>query len=65
MINVIKKLNCKYPKTSEIIRFLIIGGLATILDLFVMSIIIYYPNRLLFQNSLINVFLNKRIASGV
>ena len=65
MINVIKKLEIKYPKIFEIIRFLIIGGIATIIDLFVMSIMIYVPNKEGFGNSFINVFLDKNVASGI
>jgi len=62
-MNVFKKLECKYPRTLEILRFLLIGGLATAIDLLIMSFVIYLPNRASF-NGFLEVFANKHIASG-
>jgi len=50
MIEKIKKLFSKYPVLGEIFRFCIVGGIATIVDFFVMGVVLYcfdpssYPN---------------------
>ena len=41
MRKLIQKLNTKYPRLSEIIRFLIVGGLATVIDFLAMGITLY------------------------
>ncbi len=64
MKNLIIKLEKKYPRLFEIIRFLFIGGLATILDMCVMAMIIYFPNAELFGGKFYNVFLDKEAANG-
>jgi len=56
MINYIKSQRELHPKLTEIIRFLIIGGLATIIDMLIMAIIIYLPNKELLSNSFFNTF---------
>ncbi len=45
MINYIEKKRLEFPKLTEIIRFLIIGGLATIIDMLVMFFITYLPYK--------------------
>ena len=62
-MSVFKKLELQYPKVFEILRFLLIGGLATVFDLLIMSIIIYFPYRDAF-NGFLNVFTNKHLAPG-
>ena len=50
LVKFIKNFQEKYPKLSEIIRFVIFGGICTIIDMFVMGIVLYvfepsiYPN---------------------
>lgn len=65
MKNFILKLEKKYPKLCEAFRFLLIGGFATIIDMLVMAVVIYFPNEALFDYKFINVFLYKDAASGV
>ena len=45
MIEQVSALRKNNPKLFEIIRFLFVGGLATIIDMAVMSIVIYLPNK--------------------
>ena len=40
-MSAIKKLNEKYPLLMEIVRFVIVGGLATLVDMFVMGVVLY------------------------
>lgn len=40
-MSVIKKLNEKYPLFMEIVRFVIVGGLATLADMLVMGVVLY------------------------
>lgn len=56
MIELIKEQRQRYPKLCEIIRFLIVGGVATIIDMFVMACIIYFPNKDVFTDGFISVF---------
>lgn len=58
MIEFIKKQRLNYPKICEVFRFLLIGGLATIIDMLFMALIIYLPNKEIFANNFINVFFN-------
>ena len=37
----LKKLNEKYPLFMEIVRFVIVGGLATVADMLVMGVVLY------------------------
>jgi len=62
-MELLKKIEYKFPKISEIIRFLLIGGIATIIDLMVMALVIYSSNKSGF-GSFLSVFANKHIASG-
>lgn len=40
----LEKVREKYPKSSEIFRFLVVGTIATIIDMFVMAMVIYKFN---------------------
>ena len=62
-MNLIKKLEEKHPKFCEVIRFLIIGGTATLIDMFVMALVIYFSSKSSF-NSFFDVFINKHSTSG-
>lgn len=50
LVEFVKNFQEKYSKLSEIIRFVIFGGICTIIDMFVMGIVLYvfepsiYPN---------------------
>jgi len=59
MIKLIQKFNSKYPRLTEIIRFLIIGGLATVIDFLAMGITLYC-----FEPSLYPHFYNVWIGGG-
>lgn len=59
MIKLIQKFNSKYPRLAEIIRFLIIGGLATVIDFLAMGITLYC-----FEPSLYPHFYNVWIGGG-
>lgn len=53
-----QKLQCiaqKYPTICEFVRFIIIGGCATIIDMFVMGVVLYIFNPSLYPN-FFNVF---------
>ena len=41
----IQKLNQKYPKLMEIVRFIIVGGLATVIDFAISGIFWYFTNK--------------------
>lgn len=41
LVRLYKNLDEKYPTLFEILRFLIIGGIATIIDMFVMGVVLY------------------------
>lgn len=60
MIEFIKEQRQKFPKLCEIFRFLIVGGLATIIDMLVMAFIIFIPNKQLFNNDFFQVFLSNK-----
>ena len=59
MRKLIQKLNTKYPRLSEIIRFLIVGGLATVIDFLAMGITLYC-----FEPNLYPHFYNVWIGGG-
>ena len=63
MIKAIKQFFEKHKTLGEIARFLIVGGLATVIDFFCMSLFIYIFNAPRYDNSLINVFLSRGEAS--
>ena len=65
MISFIKEQRNKYPKICEVIRFLVVGGFATIIDMFIMGIVLYIFNQELYNNSFTNVFIMGGQVSGV
>lgn len=56
MINLIKEQRLRRPKLCEFIRFLIVGGVSTIIDMFVMGIFIFLLNKKSYNNNFIDVF---------
>lgn len=61
MKNIISKFQKGYPRASEITRFLLVGGLATIIDMLVMAIVMFLPNHSLYGNNILTFFLNSGI----
>lgn len=59
MIKSLQRFSNKYPRLAEIIRFLIVGGLATLIDFFAMGITLYC-----FEPSLYPHFYNVWIGGG-
>lgn len=64
MRTILKKFELNYPRISEILRFLIVGGIATFIDMVVMAFIMYLCNTNVFDGNFINVFLSKGLASN-
>lgn len=58
-----KKFLENHPKFYEIIRFVLVGGLATIIDFLCMSLFIYICNSSIYNN-IIEVFLSKSQATS-
>jgi len=50
MKKLINKLNNKYPKLMEICRFIIVGGIATVIDFFISGIFWYFTNRSIYPH---------------
>jgi putative flippase GtrA len=48
-------LKTKYPQLFEIIRFLIVGGLATIIDFLITGITIYFISPSSYDNNFLNI----------
>ena len=62
------QLEEKYPNLYEIFKFLIVGGLATIIDMLTMALFLYISNPKLYNYNLINTVVgdanpNKTIAT--
>lgn len=60
MINFLKE----HKTIAEILRFLIVGGLATIIDFFCMSLFLYIFNLEAYDHNLLNVFFSRGEASA-
>ena len=50
LVKLYKKWDEKYPTLFEVLRFLIIGGIATIIDMFVMGVVLYLFNPSLYPH---------------
>lgn len=61
MIELIKQKEKQYPRLFEIIRFVIMGAVATLVDMLVMAVVMYLPCRQAF-GSFFRVFTSKEIA---
>ena len=59
LIEKLRSLAEKYPGPAEVVRFLIAGGIATIVDMFVMGVVLY-----LFDSSLYPKFYNVWYGGG-
>ena len=49
-IDTIKKIRSDNKRLTEIIRFLFVGGIATVIDFLVMGLIMYLPNTALAES---------------
>ena len=54
----------EHKTLAEIARFVIVGGIATIIDFFCMSLFIYFFNMEAYGYSLLNVFFSKGTATA-
>ncbi len=63
MIKAIKSFFNNHKTLAEIFRFLLVGGTATVIDFFCMSLFIFLFNAPAYNNNLINVFLSRGEAS--
>ncbi len=52
-----KEFSLKHKNAAEIIRFIIVGGIATVIDMFTMGVVMYFMQRSIYP-SFINVFIN-------
>ncbi|MBQ8658491.1 MAG: GtrA family protein [Clostridia bacterium] len=64
MIKKIKELFSKYPVLGEIFRFCIVGGIATLVDFFVMGVVLYCFEPSLYPN-FYNVFVGGKADSSL
>ncbi|HEY8419535.1 MAG TPA: GtrA family protein [Clostridia bacterium] len=55
MKNLIEKFSRKYPRHWEIFKFLLVGGLATLIDMLIMAAVIFILNREIFSYNFLNV----------
>lgn len=55
--NLIKSFALKFPRLWEIFKFLVVGGLATIIDMLVMAAVIFLLNQKVFSYNFFNVIL--------
>ncbi len=65
MINLLKKFEEKNPKLYEIFKFLIVGGLATIIDMLTMALVLYIFNPSLYNHNFINTIIGKVEPSNI
>lgn len=65
MKELVNKLQRGYPKTSEVIRFLIVGGFATLIDMLVMAGMIFVANFKTNGFDIVSVFFNANNTSTI
>jgi len=53
---VIKKLIAKYPTLWEMFKFLLVGGIATIIDFLIMGLVLYLWDPVRYSHNFLNVF---------
>lgn len=49
----------KHPKLYEIFKFLLVGGLATVIDMLTMALVLYFSNPAHYNNNFINTLLGQ------
>lgn len=64
MIKKIKALFIKYPVLGEIFRFCVVGGIATVVDFFVMGVVLYFFEPSLYPN-FFHVFIGGKAESSL
>lgn len=65
MKKLINKLINKYPNLYEIFKFLIVGGLATIIDMFTMAIILFIADPALYNHNFIDTIIGGKIPDSI
>lgn len=56
MIKFIKKMIEKHPSLWEIFKFVLIGGIATLIDFLAMSVVLYIWDPAIYENNFLKVF---------
>lgn len=59
------KIEEKHPKLYEIFKFLVVGGFATIIDMFTMAIVLYMFNPSLYDHNLIKTIFSDASPSTI
>lgn len=62
MFKFVKKFSDKHPTMSEILRFLITGTIATLVEMLIMGIIIFAVDPAIYNHNFLNVFIYGKIA---
>lgn len=62
MFKFVKKFSDKHPTMSEILRFLITGTIATLVEMLIMGIIIFAVDPAIYSHNFLNVFIYGKIA---
>lgn len=65
MKKLLLKLEQKYPQLYEIFKFLVVGGFATIIDMFTMAIVLYLFDPKLYEYNLINTIFSDSSPSNI
>ena len=61
----LKNIAEKYPALFEILKFLIVGGFATIIDMFVMALILYLHSPKLYDYNFINTIIGNQNPNSI
>lgn len=62
MFKFVKKLAVKHPTLFEVMRFLITGAIATLVEMLVMGVIIFVVDPSLYDHNFLNVFVYGKLA---
>lgn len=65
MKELIKKFSNKNPKLYEILKFLIVGGGATIIDMLTMSIVLYAFSPSIYNHNILNTIIGDANPSSI
>lgn len=65
MKNWLLKIEQKYPRLYEIFKFLLVGGLATIIDMLVMALVLYLHSPSLYNYNFINTVISNASPSSL
>lgn len=65
MKKILLAFETKYPRLYEIFKFLIIGGLATVIDMLTMALVLYLFNPSLYNHNFINTIIGNTNPSNI